>query len=40
MSSFLLKFAELKYQRQLWEESEENLNKAMDYQNEARVAFV
>jgi len=40
MSYFLLKFAELKYQRQLWEESEENLNKAMDYQNEARVAFV
>ena len=40
MSSFLLKLAELKYQRQLWEESEENLNKVMDYQNEARVAFV
>jgi hypothetical protein len=40
MSSFLLKFAELKYQRQLWEGSEKDLNEAMDYQNKARVAFV
>ncbi len=40
MSYFLLKFAELKYQRQLWKESEEDLNEAMDYQNKTRVAFV
>ena len=40
MSYFLLKFAELKYQRQLWEGSEKDLNEAMDYQNKARVAFV
>ena len=40
MSSFLLKFAELKYQRQLWEESEKDLIEAMGYQNKARVTFV
>ena len=40
MSSFLLKLAELKYQRQLWKESEEDLNEAMGYQNKARVTFV
>ena len=40
MSCFLLKFAELGYQRQHWKESEEKLNEAMDYQNKVRIVFI
>jgi len=39
MSCFLLKSAELEYQRQNWKESEEKLNEAMD-QNKVGIVFI